>query len=107
MIIPQPGRSIRIYLPPEEPHLPPIPTVLQRPGIHDELPLMDFSIRLLFSYIGAECAIQLFTCVLLENQVLLRSSGKTVKFYFIFFTSKLHHLSIASFLNSNSFSLYI
>lgn len=76
VIIPEPGRSIRIYLPPEEPHLPPIPTVLQRPGLSDELPLMDFPIRLLFTYIGVECVIQLFTCVLLENQVLLRSSGK-------------------------------
>lgn len=76
VIIPEPGRSIRIYLPPEEPHLPPIPTILQRPGLYDELPLMDFPIRLLFTYIGVECVIQLFTCVLLESQVLLRSSGK-------------------------------
>lgn len=75
MIIPEPGRSIRIYLPPEEPHLPPIPKILQRPGLSDELPLMDFPIRLLFTYIGVECVIQLFTCVLLESQVLLRSSG--------------------------------
>lgn len=75
VIVPEPGRSIRIYLPPEEPHLPPIATVLQRPGL-DELPLMDFPIRLLFSYIGVDRVIQLFTCVLLENQVLLRSSGK-------------------------------
>lgn len=76
VVIPEPGRSIRIYLPPEEPHLPPIPTILQRPGLYDELPLMDFPIRLLFTYIGVECVIQLFTCVLLESQVLLRSSGK-------------------------------
>ncbi|XP_031629908.1 DENN domain-containing protein 5B isoform X2 [Contarinia nasturtii] len=74
VIIPEPGRSIRIYLPPDEPHLPPIPTILQRPGLSDELPLMDFPIRLLFTYIGVECVIQLFTCVLLESQVLLRSS---------------------------------
>lgn len=76
--LPAPGRSIRIYLPPEEPHLPPIPSILQRPGLVGELPLMDFPIRLLFSYIGVECVIQLFTCVLLENQVLLRSSGKSL-----------------------------
>lgn len=74
VLVPQPGRSIRIYLPPIEPHLPPIPTILQRPGV-DELPLMDFPMRLLFSYLGVECVIQLFTCVLLENQVLLRSAG--------------------------------
>lgn len=76
VVIPERGRSIRIYLPPEEPHLPPIPTILQRPGLYDELPLMDFPIRLLFTYIGVECVIQLFTCVLLESQVLLRSSGE-------------------------------
>lgn len=76
VVIPQEGRSIRIYLPADKPHLPPIPKVLQRPGLADELPLMDFPMRLLFSYLGVECVIQLFTCVLLENQVLLRSSGE-------------------------------
>ena len=71
---PPPGRSIRIYLPPEEPHLPPLATILQRPALKDELPLMDFPLRLLFTYLGVDVVIQLFTCVLLENQVLLRSS---------------------------------
>lgn len=75
VLIPQPGRSIRIYLPPVEPQLPPIPTILQRPGLVDELPLLDFPLRLLFSYLGVECVIQLFTCVLLESQVLLKSAG--------------------------------
>ncbi|XP_055707091.1 DENN domain-containing protein 5A isoform X3 [Phlebotomus papatasi] len=72
--IPDPGRSIRIYLPPEESHQSPLPTLLQCPNVHDELPLMDFPTRLMFSYLGIECVIQLFTCVLLENQVLLRSA---------------------------------
>lgn len=81
--IPQPGRSIRIYLPPEEPHLPPIPRVLQSPCLGEELPLMDFSMRLLFSYLGIEVVIQLFTCVLLENQVLLRSNGN-ISFSFVY-----------------------
>uniref|UniRef100_A0AAG5DPM2 UDENN domain-containing protein n=1 Tax=Anopheles atroparvus TaxID=41427 RepID=A0AAG5DPM2_ANOAO len=71
---PAPGKSIRIYIPPEEPHLPPIATILQRPALKDELPFMDFPLRLLFTYLGVECVIQLFTCVLLESQVLLRSS---------------------------------
>ncbi|XP_058466910.1 DENN domain-containing protein 5B isoform X3 [Malaya genurostris] len=71
---PPPGKSIRIYIPPEEPHLPPIATILQRPALKDELPFMDFPLRLLFTYLSVDCAIQLFTCVLLENQVLLRSS---------------------------------
>ncbi|CAD7081131.1 unnamed protein product [Hermetia illucens] len=74
VMLPQAGRSIRIYLPPEEPHLPPMAVILQRPGLIDELPLLDFPLRLLFSYLGVECVIQLFTCVLLENQVLLRSN---------------------------------
>lgn len=87
VIIPEPGRSTRIYLPPEEPHLPPIPKILQRPGLADELPLMDFPIRLLFTYIGVECVIQLFTCVLLESQVLLRSSGMCNCFFFSVFFS--------------------
>lgn len=72
--IPEPGKSIRIYLPPEETHLPPIQFVLQRPNLAHELPLLDFPFRTVFSQLGIEYVIQLFTCVLLENQVLLRSA---------------------------------
>lgn len=75
-MLPQPGKSIRIYLPPTEPHLPAIALILQRPALATELPLLDFPLRLLFSYLGVECVIQLLTCVLLESQVLLRSTGK-------------------------------
>jgi DENN domain-containing protein 5 len=70
--VPDYGKSIRIYLPPEQPNLSPINTILQRPKI-TELPLLDFPLRLLFSYLGVECVFELFTCVLLENQVLLKS----------------------------------
>ncbi|XP_055601274.1 DENN domain-containing protein 5B isoform X2 [Uranotaenia lowii] len=70
---PPPGKSIRIYIPPEHPHQPSIATILQRPALKDELPFMDFPLRLLFTYLSVDCVIQLFTCVLLENQVLLRS----------------------------------
>lgn len=70
--VPDYGKSIRIYLPPEQPNQSPINTILQRPKI-TELPLLDFPLRLLFSYLGVECVIELFTCVLLENQVLLKS----------------------------------
>lgn len=76
VLVPQPGRSTRIYLPPIEPQLPPVATILQRPGLVDELPLMDFPLRQLFTYLGVDCVLQLFTCVLLENQVLLKSAGK-------------------------------
>lgn len=70
--IPDFGKSIRIYLPPEQPHLTPQSIILQRPKVN-ELPLLDFPLRLLFEYLGVECVIELFTCVLLENQVLLKS----------------------------------
>ncbi|XP_016934356.2 DENN domain-containing protein 5B isoform X1 [Drosophila suzukii] len=74
VMLPQPGKSIRVYLPPTEPHLPAIAVILQRPLLATELPLLDFPLRLLFKYLGVECVIQLLTCVLLENQVLLRST---------------------------------
>lgn len=70
--VPDYGKSIRIYLPPDQPNQSPINTILQRPKI-TELPLLDFPLRLLFTYLGVECVIELFTCVLLENQVLLKS----------------------------------
>uniref|UniRef100_A0A336KT57 CSON010862 protein n=1 Tax=Culicoides sonorensis TaxID=179676 RepID=A0A336KT57_CULSO len=70
---PSPGKSIRIYLPPEQPHLPPVPWILHQPDI-DELPFLDFPIRLLFTYLDVQSVLQLYTCVLLEHQVLLRSS---------------------------------
>lgn len=72
--IPEYGRSIRIHLPPSHPNLVPETTILQRPKIN-ELPLLDFPLRLLFEYLGVECVIELFTCVLLESQVLLKSEG--------------------------------
>lgn len=70
--VPDYGKSIRVYLPPDLPNLAPINTIIQRPKI-TELPLLDFPLRLLFSFLGVECVIELFTCVLLENQVLLKS----------------------------------
>lgn len=70
--VPDYGKSIRIYLPPEQPNQSPMNTIVQRPKIN-ELPLLDFPLRLLFSYLSVECVIELFTCVLLENQVLLKS----------------------------------
>jgi DENN domain-containing protein 5 len=72
MKVPDHGKSIRIYLPPSEPNLTPINIIIQRPK-STELPLLDFPLRLLFDYLGVECVIELFTCVLLENQVLLKS----------------------------------
>lgn len=48
------------------------------PNPPDELPLLDYPLRVMFSTLGVECVVQLFTCVLLEHQVLLRSSGKNI-----------------------------
>ncbi|KAJ9601188.1 hypothetical protein L9F63_000656, partial [Diploptera punctata] len=66
--VPQPGRSVRFSCPLAD------SVVIQRPGSIEELPLFDFSLRELFTLLGVECVIQLFTCVLLEHQVLLCSS---------------------------------
>jgi DENN domain-containing protein 5 len=48
--------------------------LLQRPGNIAELPFFDFSLRAFFELLGIDVAIQLFTCLLLEHQVLLYSS---------------------------------
>lgn len=48
--------------------------LLQRPGNIAELPFFDFSLRAFFELLGVDVAIQLFTCLLLEHQVLLYSS---------------------------------
>ncbi|CAH0560214.1 unnamed protein product [Brassicogethes aeneus] len=72
--MPSPGKSILVHLPPSDPHLPPYNAVLQNPSETVELPHMDFSLRLMFTWLGVDVVLQLFTCLLLENQVLLRST---------------------------------
>ncbi|XP_075973016.1 DENN domain containing pinstripe isoform X1 [Anticarsia gemmatalis] len=72
--VPLPGQALRLYVPPSEPHLDPIPVVIRMPNLPDELPLLDYPLRVMFATLGVECVVQLFTCVLLEHQVLLRSS---------------------------------
>ncbi|KAL4714481.1 hypothetical protein ACJJTC_017776 [Scirpophaga incertulas] len=72
--VPLPGQALRLYVPPPEPHLDPIPVVIRMPKPPEELPLLDYPLRVMFQYLGVECVLQLFTCVLLEHQVLLRSS---------------------------------
>lgn len=98
VMLPQPGKSIRIYLPPSEAHLPALALTLQRPDTRSELPLLDFPLRLLFTYLGVECVIQLLTCVLLENQVLLRSNGKFMAKYMCMYVCKLHFFIFLKFL---------
>ncbi|CAG9792048.1 unnamed protein product [Diatraea saccharalis] len=72
--VPLPGQALRLYVPPSEPHLDPIPVVIRMPNPPEELPLLDYPLRVMFQVLGVECVVQLFTCVLLEHQVLLRSS---------------------------------
>jgi hypothetical protein len=57
--------------------------ILQRPKLN-ELPLLDFPLRKLFEFLGVECVIELFTCVLLEQQILLKSEGEFLDFPFGF-----------------------
>lgn len=47
----------------------------QRPGIN-ELPLFDYSFKELFTLLGVKNIVKLFTCCLLEQQILLLSNGK-------------------------------
>ncbi|XP_045479096.1 DENN domain-containing protein 5B isoform X1 [Harmonia axyridis] len=72
--LPAPGKSILVHLPPSDPQLPPTSIVLQSPAPPLELPHSDYSLRLMFVWLGVDIVVQLFTCLLLENQILLRST---------------------------------
>ncbi|XP_028673631.1 DENN domain-containing protein 5B isoform X4 [Erpetoichthys calabaricus] len=63
--LPPPGRSLKFHGVYE-------PIVCQRPSIN-ELPLADYPLRHVFELLGVENLVQVFTCVLLEMQVLLYS----------------------------------
>lgn len=80
VVVPLPGRSTRIFcFPPTLPSLGADPSlIIQRPSSIEELPLFDFPLKQIFSLLGASTVVQLFTCVLLENQVMLSSSGNSL-----------------------------
>ncbi|KAL2102240.1 hypothetical protein ACEWY4_001408 [Coilia grayii] len=63
--LPPPGRSLKFHGVYE-------PIVCQRPSLA-ELPLADFPLGQAFQLLGVENLVQLFTCVLLEMQILLYS----------------------------------
>lgn len=67
--VPGPGRSLCFVCYPD------VTTVIQRPSAIEELPLFDYSLREMFTLLGVDCVLQLFTCMLLESQILLCSSG--------------------------------
>ncbi|XP_044007841.1 DENN domain-containing protein 5B isoform X3 [Aphidius gifuensis] len=72
--IPLPGKSLKFYIPNDEPAKVPLELVIYGPNLSNDLPLLDYSMKDVFTWLGPECLLQLFTCVLLENQVLLRST---------------------------------
>uniref|UniRef100_A0A673BPV5 DENN domain-containing protein 5B-like n=1 Tax=Sphaeramia orbicularis TaxID=375764 RepID=A0A673BPV5_9TELE len=63
--LPAPGRSLKFHGVYE-------PIVCQRPGL-GELPLADFPLGEAFNLLGVENLVQVFTCTLLEMQILLYS----------------------------------
>ncbi|KAJ8377272.1 hypothetical protein AAFF_G00261810 [Aldrovandia affinis] len=63
--LPLPGRSLKFHGVYE-------PIVCQRPG-PDELPLAGFPLGVAFQLLGVENLVQVFTCALLEMQILLYS----------------------------------
>ncbi|XP_053890571.1 DENN domain-containing protein 5B isoform X2 [Malaclemys terrapin pileata] len=63
--LPPSGRSLKFYGVYE-------PIICQRPG-PSELPLSDYPLREAFELLGLENLVQVFTCVLLEMQILLYS----------------------------------
>ncbi|CAB0016913.1 unnamed protein product [Nesidiocoris tenuis] len=67
VVVPPPGRSIAFTCYPEE------RVIIQTPTLLEELPLFDFPLRELFMLLGVDCVVSLFTCLLLENQILLCS----------------------------------
>ncbi|KAI5696562.1 hypothetical protein M8J75_014663 [Diaphorina citri] len=66
--MPAPGSSLSFTCYPD------ITTYLVSPGMEHELPHFDFPIRQVFMLMGVDVFIQLFTCVLLEKQILICSS---------------------------------
>ncbi|XP_057340545.1 DENN domain-containing protein 5A isoform X2 [Microplitis mediator] len=72
--VPLPGKSLKFFVPNDEPAKSPLELVILYPCPSTELPLLDYPIKDLFTWLGPEIVIQLFTCVLLENQVLIRST---------------------------------
>ncbi|KAL0133098.1 hypothetical protein PUN28_000696 [Cardiocondyla obscurior] len=72
--VPLPGKSLKFFVPNDEPAKLPLELVIHQPSPSLDLPMLDYPLKDVFTWLGADCLIQLFTCVLLENQVLLRSA---------------------------------
>lgn len=66
--LPGPGRTLQFQGPLE--------TILWRLPGSEELPLCDYSFRRFFESVSLKNVLQLLTCVLLEQQILLKANGK-------------------------------
>lgn len=66
--LPPPGKTMRF-------NCNELSITCQRPGVN-ELPLFDYSFKDLFTLLGVENIVKLFTCTLLEQQILLLSNGE-------------------------------
>lgn len=73
--LPPPGRTMRFFCASDS-------ITCQRPGVN-ELPLFDYSLKDFFLLLGVENIVELFTCILLEHQILLLCKGKysTVQYF--------------------------
>lgn len=71
--IPLPGKTLKFFVPNEEPAKPSLDFVIYHPP-STELPLLEYPIKELFAWLDLHCILQLFTCVMLENQVLIKST---------------------------------
>ena len=76
--------------------------IFQRPSVHSELPLFEYEIGQVIDLLGIDHLIQLWTCLLLESQVLIHSHGMN----FIVLRLFLNHISNPrSFLDFNRLML--
>lgn len=72
------------------------PIICQRPSTN-ELPLFDFPVKEVFELLGVENVVQLFTCALLEFQILLYSQREY--FLFVFLSGSCTGIRILHFWN--------
>ena len=64
--------------------------IIQRPSSHSELPLFEYEIGQVIDLLGIDHLIQLWTCLLLESQVLIHSQGIFLQTFVI-----LNHLALS------------
>ena len=68
--VPQAGQTLKFYVSLDT------KVTIRSPDLVRELPFFDFPIRELFRILDVDSLLYLFTSILMENQVLICSSGK-------------------------------